>query len=92
MPTDIETALRESPGIDDQNRRYFEANREQIQSEHSGEYVAVVEGELVASIVADADSEEIDQFLDQLRDEYGEEAVARAYIEYVSENDEAMVL
>lgn len=92
MPTDIETALQTSPGISDQNRRYFEENVEEIRAEYAGHHVAIVDGELAGSVAADASSPEFDEFLDRLREEYGEEAVAAAFIEYVASGDEELML
>lgn len=80
--------LENSEDISEQNREYFHSNYRELQEEFGGYTVFIVEHELVEAIDAEAADEEINAVVEALRDEYGDEAIDRAYIEYVPKQDE----
>ncbi|MDY6774318.1 MAG: hypothetical protein SVS85_03900 [Candidatus Nanohaloarchaea archaeon] len=88
----IRELLEDTERIDPENERFFEENYEQIQEEHGGEVVAVVDQEVAGTIGYDEDVEAYERFFEEIEQEYGPEKADRKLLRYVRGPEEDVLM
>lgn len=68
-----------------ENFEFFEAHKEEIRSKYAGRVIAIIDQEVVAAKPVNPGNGEEAHFVQQLRQNWGEDAVAKAFIQYVPE-------
>lgn len=69
-----------------ENVRVYEDRRDALVEQHAGRWIAIIDGTVVAAEPHDAVMDDPAAFLDQLRNEHGEDVVhGEAFLKYVPE-------
>lgn len=89
---EIREIISKTPKINRDNYNYFQERFDEIQSEYAGEIIVVLGREVVESHEFTDDLSELRSFLSDLREEYGEEEIENAYITYVPDPDQVLIL
>lgn len=88
----IKQLYDDSGKIDRENIEYFEQHIDVLREEHPGNIVAIVDGELAASMEFSDDLDDLREFINSLSDDYASDAVDSAYITRVPDPDQMLLL
>lgn len=78
--------------VNEKNRRYFYENEETLEEEYGGQTIVILDQEIVDTREFTADFNELREFVQSLREEYGMETVQTAFLTHVPDPDQALIL
>jgi hypothetical protein len=84
--------LSNADTINDDNHRYFREHEEHLAEEYGGQIIVIIDQEVVTAREFTANLNELRDFLQMLREEFGQETVREAYITHVPDPQQALIL
>jgi hypothetical protein len=78
--------------INDANYRYFQDHEDQLAEEYGGHIIVIIDQEVVTAREFTANLNELRDFLQSLREEFGQETVQEAYITHVPDPHQVLVV
>lgn len=85
---DIRDLLSKTTRIHRGSYDYYREHHESLQESHGGEIVAIVDNQVVDSIEYPAETEDLREFVERVRDEYGE----KVYMTHILKPDQTLIL
>lgn len=89
---ELRDMVSRSSKVDEENYQFYREHIDRLQEEEAGNIVAIVQGDLVATHQFTDDLDELRGFVNELKTEYGEDAVESAYITHIPDPDQALIL
>lgn len=89
---DLRELVSMSNRVDRANREYYRDHFDEIQEKYGGQFIVVIDKDIVESREYTGDLSELRSFVEAVRSKYGEDEIKKALITHVPDPEQRLIL